>query len=524
MASLATSCRCVDRHERKLRDMMTGVRVLAIVLIFITACGGRHVGGTAAKQQQVAAPTVFPAARFVPAEPMYVVSAKTMRDAQVALTDLADIVGLAVGAEPKDASRALSMLLGIDLLSAEAASGIGIDLQGSIVVFSEDGTPTFVVHLSAPDAMNAYIESQRSQGMRTQSVVVAGTEVFTTKLPMGGAHVSWAIDKDWLWVHFTGDAPKDTSWFEHSKTPAPAKWVDGWTWAQALSNNAANVVGVFRPQGALAMAAAAAPNAVECLRKLEAIQRVGFTMETDGKRIAGTLAFELGAAATTDLQKTVLAPPPGWVTAGANAPMSAQVNLDLKVAASWVQSCMAKFDASGNRIGGGPDLVGMLDQYGVRTARAFVHSFDPGEKSGTGAVSLDLSNAKFFRAQLDDIPGRSAFERSRTFGVYKGKHVSVPFVGAGDYVLDDHVAIAAMGDGLLAKIGTQGAAGDAPPLLSIDLRPPGMSASVWEWLLAQLELPNPKRFAQRLMTWSELHVGARIAGDRMLVEAAGNRR
>ena len=69
----------------------------------------------------------------------------------------------------------------------------------------------------------------------------------------------------------------------------------------------------------------------------------------------------------------------------------------------------------------------------MRSVRAFLHSLDPDEKAGTGAVALDLAHAKFFRGQLDQIPGRGTFEKSRTFGIYKGKHVSIPFVGSGDY-------------------------------------------------------------------------------------------
>lgn len=513
--------------------MMQAVRALAIIWIFLTACGSKQPAPAGAPT----APTVFPAARWVPADPMYVVSAKTMRDAQHALRDLVDIAGLATGREASDVSSALTYLLGVDALSADAIAGIGVDLEGSLVAFSEDGNPTFVAHLSAPEAMTAFIESLRERGMRTQSVVVAGTEVFTSRL-VADAHVSWAVDKDWLWVHFTFGTPGGTEWFEHSRKPLAATWVDAWKWAQGLAaqapprvtgtlgagqSPAPSVVGFFKPQGALRTAAASIPAAIECLRKLEAVQRVGLATELDGKRIAATLAFELGATAR-GLGSDVMPLPPGWAGASANAPMAAQWNLDLRVAAAWAQGCMKKVDDRGNTIGGGPDLVGGLDQYGVRSARAFVHSFDPGEKEGTGAVALDLSHATFFRGLLEQIPGRSTFERSRTFGMYKGKHVSVPFVGAGDYVLDDRIAIAAMGDGLLAKIGTGSPSAELPPIVSIDLRPPGMSAGVWEWIFAQLDAPNPRRIAERLLTWSDLHVGARIAGERVLVEASGNRR
>jgi hypothetical protein len=156
----------------------------------------------------------------------------------------------------------------------------------------------------------------------------------------------------------------------------------------------------------------------------------------------------------------------------------------------------------------------------------FVRAVDIDDKEGVGAFSADLSNAGFLRAQLDQVPHRSMFESSRTFGAYKGKHISVPFVASADYVLEDNLAIAAMGDGVLAQIGAPSGRHDMtpPPVVSADVRPQGLSAGVWTFLFEQAGAPDPKRFAQRLMTWSDLHVGARLDHDRLVIEAAGTRR
>lgn len=491
--------------------MIPSVRVLAIVLIFLTACGSKQPGTTGAGVAAHA--TVFPAARWVPANPTYVISAHSFLDAQVAFTDFIDVLGTMLGRETSEAAQELTRVLGVDPMSAQAVAGIGVDLEGSLVVFSEDLNPTFVVHLDAPDAMAAFFERQREKGLRTQSVVIAGAEVFTAKVD-GDLWISWAVDADWLWVHFALDKPDGTAWFENSKQKGGSAWVDGWTWARALAPQAEGVVGLVDLQRVIAAASKGVESRAACVRDLASVRRVGLNVETDGKQLGARLALDVGAVAPR-IGATVMPPPPGWDAAATNAPIAAQMNVDLAAAAAWAQGCFGDVE--------GLNLAAQLEPYGVRTARAFLHALDPDDKEGTGAVAFDLSNATFFRGLLDEVPRRSMFESSKTFGIYKGKHISVPFVAKADYVLDDTIGIASMGDGLLAKIGT-GAPAGPPPLVSLDLRPPGLSAGVWTWILTQLDAPEPERFAQRLLTWQNIHLGARLDGSSLVIEAAGNRR
>jgi hypothetical protein len=485
------------------------MRALAIILILATGaaagCGGKRQVGTAGAG---AVATVFPAARWVPATPTYVVSARTMRDAQRAFRDLVDTFGMAVGAETAQISAGLTQLLAIDPMNADAVAAIGVDLEGSVALFSEDVNPTFVVHLSSPPAMQAFFDGQRQRGMVTQSVIVDGAEVFSTKLA-DDVKLSWVVDQDWLWVHF-GDAAEGTAWFTASKRPTGAAWVGQWQAAEKLAKKAAGLVGFVALRELAAKIAAREPDVVACARQLESVRGVGVAIEGEGSYVGGTIAVDLASA--TGITANVLAPPPGWAAASARAPLAAQWNLDLRSVATWVQPCMPALD-----------LATLVDQFGVRSARAFVHSLDPDDKSGTGAVAIDLSHGRYFASLLDQIPMRSKFERSRTFGAYKGKHLSVPFVAKADYVLDDRVFLAAMGDGLLERAATGGPA--APPsVLAIDLLPPGLPVDVWEWLFAQAELPAPKRLAQRLQSWNDIHFGARVDRDRLVIEAQGNRR
>ena len=488
------------------------------VLVGATGCGGKRSVGASGPG---AVATVFPAARWVPDNPTYVFSARTMRDAQKAFRDVADTFGLAIGADATQFSAAAQMVLGVDVFSAEAVSGIGVDLDGNVAMFSDDVNPTFVVHLSGPEALQAFFDGQRQKGMATQSVMVEGIEVFTAKLA-SEAHVSWAIDKDWLWIHFTvGSGPDDIAWFTSSRQPRGASWVGKWEAAQKLSTKAAGLIGFIALRELFGKIAAKQPEVVACAKQFDNVRGVGVVIEGEGNYVAGKLAVDL--ASTQTIAQSTLAPPPGWATASARAPLAGQWNLDLRTLATWVQPCIAKVDGQGNTIGGAPNLVAILDEFGIRTGRAYVHKLDPDDKEGVGVIALDLSHRQYIAAQLDQIPMRSKFERSRNFGAYKGKHLSVPFVATVDYVLDDRVFMLAMGDGQLERAAS-GAPQGAPPVFAIDLLPPGLPLDVWVWLLTEAEVPQPKRVAQRLQTWNDIHLGARLDGDRLVIEAQGNRR
>ncbi len=209
------------------------MRALVIALLLATGCGGkRQVGAT--NSPTVA--TVFPAARWVPGKPTYVFAARTMRDAQRAFRDIVDTFGMAIGADNASIGATLTQILAVDPMSPDAVSGIGVDLDGGMAVFSEALNPTFVVHLSSPPALHAFLDQQRQRGLAAQSVMVDGTEVFSAAVD-SNLKISWAIDHDWLWIHFSiGSIDDGTTWFSHSKRPTDASWVPAWEAAQKLGD------------------------------------------------------------------------------------------------------------------------------------------------------------------------------------------------------------------------------------------------------------------------------------------------
>jgi hypothetical protein len=473
---------CLDRRGRGLRDNIAAMRALVIALIVAllpaAGCGGKRKVGSG---QQPALP--FPAARWVPATPTYVFATRSMRDAQAALTGVVD-------------EAMLTQVLGVNLLSPEALASIGVDVDGGMAIFSAAIDPTLVLHLSSPAAMQQFIDRQRDKAQVTPEL-----------------RVDWKIEADWLWVHLAFAPHGDTTdWYAASTQHGAATWSARWDAAQQLSAAAASLIGIVDLRALTAQLATRVPDFVMCARQFEGVRGVGLAIEAEGNRVGGKIAVDVGGGAQTIAGGTI-APPPGWTTASARAPLAAQWNLDLRTVATWVQPCMQ----------GGPNLVATLDEFGVRTARGFVHSLDPEDKSGTGAVALDLTHGKYFSSLLGQIPMRTKFERNRAFGAYKGKHLSVPFVATVDYVLDDRVFMLAMGDGVLERAAS-GAPPPPAPVFALDIIPSGLPADVWEWLFTEAELPQPKLLVVRLQRWNDIHLGAHLDRDTLVIEAQGNRR
>lgn len=487
--------------------------------IALVACVAALAGCPRATPASHSAPPAvakgFPATRWVPAQPTYVLASPTVREAQRSLRDVIDSLGVIAGVEAGEISRELGRLLAVDPLSPDALANMGIDVEGGFVVFSEDVSPTFVTHLSAPDATAAFFDRQRERGLVTQSVIVEGTELFTAALPGTPIKVSWAVAGDWLWVHFALPIGNEdaTSWFTSSHRPEGRGWSKDWQWAsKAADGLKPSVVGFIDPKDLIATFTRKVPDAIACAKLLDPVSRVALAIEGDGKHAAGRITIDIGAAAPS-VAAAILPQPEGFGAIAAKAPLAVQWNVDLVTVRAWLQPCLATIDA---------DLK-FLDGKGVRSARAVLVALDPDQKTGEGAVALDLAHKRFFASKLDDVPARSLMERRRTFGPHKGHSLSVPFVASVDYVLTDTLALAGVGDGLLARVVGSGATVKGP-LAAIDVAPPALSADAWKMLLSALDFGRVDRIVERLLRWRDGHVALTIEGSSLVLSAGGNRR
>ena len=456
----------------------------------------------------------FTATRWLPAAPTYAISSHSITDLQRAVRDVAGSFGALVGVRESDISEGLSRILGVDPLSVEALRQIGVDPEGGFALFSDDIDPTIAVHLSQPDALPAFFDRLHLKGMISQSVIVDGSEIFSTQLGRGTA-ISWVVQGDWLLVHLAikGVVDDNKSWVAASKKHEGG-WLDAWNWANRVGAKLADKPGVlgFLDLHKLVAASVRGADAVACVELLAPIQRVGFAIDGNGRSGGGQISFELGAGAK-GVAAALLPEPSGWHAASANAPISVAWNLDLARVADWIAPCAGA-------VGVTRDLAKLRDT-GVRAARAFASAIDISGLSGVGAVSLELASTKLITEQLDRVPMRGTLERDRTWNGTAGHHLGIPFGPTVDYVLDGHRAILAMGDDTMAKVLATGTPGPAR-LASVDIIPGGLSKDVWKTLFDLVDFHH--RAADALLAWHDGHIALTLDGSTLVFEARGNRR
>lgn len=188
-----------------------------------------------------------------------------------------------------------------------------------------------------------------------------------------------------------------------------------------------------------------------------------------------------------------------------------QINLDLEALSAWSAPCTHAL---------GLDHV--LAKAGVRAGRAMLQSIDIAKPSGTGAIALDLDRKDALAKLLDRIPMRSTLKSDRTFGGHAGHHVDIPFTATIDYVLEDHLALAAMGDGLLDRItAAPAAAASTPPLVAVDIWPSKLPHEAWQ-ALAQLA-HVPAMMADRLAALTELQTSLSLTGSTLALDVSLDR-
>ena len=489
--------------------------LLAMLLGIALGCSGGHHGKTPTGAAGLQETPGFAATRWVPSKATYALSTHNVKEAQQVIRDVVGSFGIPLGVTERDVARGLENLLGVDALSVDALRAIGVDPEGGFALFSDDIDPTLAVHLSAPDALPAFFDKLHTRGMVSQSVVVDGTEIFSSSLGGGGA-ISWIVQGDWLLVHlgFPGVHDDGKAWVAASTHRGTVTWLDTWQWVNRVGAKVATSPSLlgFLDLRALLAASVRGADAVACLQAFAPVERVGLAFGGNGGKVDGRITFELGTAAAR-VAAAVLPDPPGWMAVATSAPLAAQWNVDLGRVLGWLAPCAGVLDAR-------RELAELRDT-GVLSARAFVQSLDLASTSGVGAVSLDLSSTKQVVGLLDEIPLRSTLERDRTWSGVAGHHLGIPFGPTIDYVLDEHRALAAMGDGVIDAVLAPGR-GQPTPLFQLDVTPSGLPRKVWEMLFHRFDLPQ--KMLGVFTSWHDGHLALTLDGTALVFEARGNRR
>ena len=492
---------------------------LAILAVIATGCAP-HTGAAAPT------PATQVATRWVPDRPSYVLASQALDRAQGSLLEAIDLLGTLGGIESREVAQRVADVIHVDALHPDAVAAIGIDPRGGWAMFSESVNPTLVVRLAAPDLLAAFLDREREHGLVTQSVIVddpgsprGKAEVWSASLG-GGRHLSWAVAGEWMWIHLAlpGVPEQGPGWFAASRAPHTGTWTADWAWAQRAAGAAAGVVGWFDLRGAIAGAVARLPDGVACAQLVAPIGRAAVSIDGDERHVAARFTLDVGS--TERLRSWLLPPPGGWAATAAGAAIAAQWNLDVPAVRAWLAPCLATAGVE----------LGAITETGVRAARGLLLEFNPEGPTAAGALALDLTRAAYFERQLDQIPLRRALERPRTFAGTRGVSLAIPFAATVDYVLDDHRALAAVGDGVLARVLAPGAAA-APPIFALDVAPPAMAPRAWVGLLGTVVSQlaggsglQVERIVDRMMRWRSAHLAATAERGELVITATGERR
>lgn len=486
--------------------------ITAALAAIAASCGSSGPGPTS---PQVAPASEIAAAKWVPSQSVYVSAGTSLAGAQAGLRATVDGLGMFAGVDANLVGGLLTTVLGVDPTSTDAVAAIGIDPQASFSLFSEDTAPTAVVKINDPDAFARFVEKMRGRGMRSTSVVVGGTEVFSAPLGEGFA-MSWALADGWLWVHLVPPYAmgEGTGWFEHSRAGQAMSGAvaEGFAWAQKAAGPASKVTMWIDPQKWMAMVSDKVPNAKACISLLGGVSRVGVGISVNGPEITGRVTVDVGAHASA-IKNATLPVPEGFPALADASPIAAQWNLDLVAMQSALAPCLTLFGVETNQIA----------QTGVRAARLAVQKLDIDDHSGEGVVSLALTKKDFFAGYLDQVPGRRFLEKDRMYGPLKGHSLSVPTVASFDYVLDDQQAFIAMGDGVLARAVGKGSSVPGP-VFGVDVRPAGLDENSWRGLLEVLDFHSTKEIVAKMMAWHDAHVSLTVEGTALVLTASGTRR
>jgi hypothetical protein len=492
-SSAGTSRGCVANSPEMKR------LILGVCAACLLACGGGKSGGGTSP---VVAVQGYRATRWIPQAATYALTTRNIRDAQQGVRDLVGTFGVLGNISIEKVSAGLREVLLVDALSPEALAQIGIDVEGGFAIYSDAFNPTIAVKLASPAQLQAFLDAQTK--LRVQSIQVEGTEVFT--VPVDGVRISWAVVDGWLLVHFAIQREGDASWLAASKQGGRG----GWT---ADLDAAANpyMLGFVDVGRLVADAQRMVPEIAPCTSLLGDVHHARLSMAGDAKHTNMRIALDVGNAAS-QIAASTLPIQDGWANVTAQVPIAAQWNVDLVAVRTRFEKCFALMDVN----------LGFVDEVGVRAGRGFLRTFDGEDRKGTGAVALDLAHKDFLAAQLDQVPMRSTFERKRTFGPYAGKSLAIPMYLTVDYVLNDQLALAAVGDGLLVQLVGRGGTVKGP-LFDLALQPLGLSLESWTAVLELLDVDHPDRIATYLRTWRDARLTASLEGSWLVLSLAGTR-
>ncbi|HWM84602.1 MAG TPA: hypothetical protein VNO33_02165 [Kofleriaceae bacterium] len=468
----------------------------------------------------------YPVLRWVPAEASYALVAARASEAALAARELAELVSIAYGVTTEEIDAGLRSAIGASPLQADDLARAGIDLRGSAAVFGQAGYPTAVLPVADRDRLRSFLDRRR--GAR----VTRHGDHEVHSWPSGDWSLSLTELDRWLVVRF-GPRRGDVAWLDQVLAAG-----DGATLGPALAESASRgrgalgsgerpgLIGLVRLD-LLGRDLAAWPDVPEGLagcarRAARAVPRILMAADFSSQGGASWTAIDLAPRAAGALRVGVVDPPPPGYRAyrdGAAISLDWSVELGTLERARAALACPLLDDPIEDPVRAATGFAGPRGWHVAAT------EVDLDDLSGAGAAHLVLADPALIQAQLESIPARSWFERTRRIAGQRVKVLSVPGLPTVTYRLGDGEFTVAVGDGVMEEVLSAGKRAASPELAQLTIRPPRLPeldqliGAGLVMLVGPHARPAARAIAERLSRYDEVALSARLDGDSVAVFA-----
>ena len=445
-----------------------------VLVVALTACSGPSVGSGQASSQQVSlANTRFPALRFAPKEPTYAVASARTADMVTGVRELLNAIGLLADGDVAVIDRELTRKYGVNPLSVDSLTSIGIDAGKSAVVFSADIWPTAVVPVADEERLSAFLDKVRPRkGLQVRQF--RGRDWYSHPLD-DDVIVQWIRWEGHLAVRLTLDSEvTNVDWladmFDDARTLAHSGTLQQVLQTVDASVESANVAGLFNPGDLLSRFAEIVPGdkgkaLLGCARLLSPLSgAVAVGAHIDWGAARGSLSIGLQPDAAAALREHLLRPPPGYASVREQAGLYASMTVD----PWWLDDHRA---AIGCPLWKEP-LVGANGTFrdlptGFRGFVAALLDLQLSKRKARGVGYLGLREQSLARWLLDQIPQRRFLERKTEVAGQVVKVIAVPLLPRIMYRLDDTSLLMSVGSDVMTQTlspPAEGAAADSGAL------------------------------------------------------------
>jgi len=428
------------------------------------------------------------------------VAAARLDDAVAALREAGELVSALQGDSLAELDRAARAAFGVSPVSPEDLAAAGIQLGGSAALFGQGGFPTAVLPVADGDKLRRLLDRERPE--HNASVAEhRGHQVYSWS--QGDMAASWVVLDGWLILRAAPAGP-GLAWLDQILA-APG--------GGSLGGDPELAEVARRGEQALA----AAPGLIALVRfdrlagELEDWKGSGRELPGCARTLAGAAprlvaaarpgpagtetwaALDLTTATAGALRDHSGPPAPGGYYSYRRA---APLALALAVPLPWLEKVRA---AAGCPLIDQPirdPVRQMTGMAGPRAIYAAASRIDIDDLDGSGAVHMVLTDPDLVNAQLESIPGRSLFERTRTIAGREVKALSFPGAPALLYRQEGRRFTAALGDKAMAAMLGRGTPPEHLEVAGAWLEPPRIRN-----LEALLAIRFPRRTAHAVATW-----------------------